>query len=78
MVFGTQIPLVLLKTHSEGPEGDSDLPPHLSHQGLRQTAGANPIQSTQICWETQNCQQVLRLGHLGCPHPHKSTINALV
>lgn len=35
------------KTQGEGPEGDRDLP----HQGLRQTAGADPIQSTQMCWE---------------------------
>lgn len=47
--------------NSEGPEGDSDFP----HQGLRQTAGANPIQSTWIFWETQNCHRFLGLGHLG-------------
>lgn len=35
------------KTQGEGPEGDRDLP----HQGLRQTAGADPTQSTGMSWE---------------------------
>lgn len=66
MVFGTQIPLVLLKTQWRNPtcRSCSRRPwpafPTSLQQRLRQTAGANPIQSTQIHWEIQNWQQVLR------------------
>lgn len=51
MVFGTQIPLVLLKHRVKDLKVTGTFLPHLPHQGLRQTAGADPTQSTGMSWE---------------------------
>lgn len=54
------------KTQGEGPEGDRDLPPHLPHQGLRQTAGADPTQSTEMCWEHRAGTSGVSSSHQQC------------